>query len=74
MTASYTFDVFSSHDGFRRRWWQLDRLRGNQGPELLALYRDELRMVFGANTYRAFAHILAPAPRTPRHTMHGSHG
>ena len=63
MTATYTFDVFSSLDGYgaaRANWtgyW------GKQGPELLdrrlALYSAEQRMVFGANTYRAFARMLA---------------
>ena len=65
MTATYTFDVFSSLDGYGSvgpgaNWggyW------GKQGPELLdhrlALYGAEQRMVFGANTYRAFARMLA---------------
>ena len=63
MTATYTFDVFTSLDGFgvvTRGWggyW------GKQGPELLehrlALYSEEQRMVFGATTYRAFAQMLA---------------
>src|ERR1700727_730540 len=64
MTATYTFDVFSSLDGFggatEGSWggyW------GKQGPELLehrlAAYSGEQRMVFGANTYRAFAQMLA---------------
>ena len=64
MTATYTFDVFSSLDGFGgvtdASWggyW------GKQGPELLehrlGLYGAEQRMVFGANTYRAFARMLA---------------
>jgi dihydrofolate reductase len=64
MTASYTFDVFSSLDGFGGvsdgswgGYW------GKQGPELLdrrlALYNGDQRMVFGANTYRAFARMLA---------------
>jgi hypothetical protein len=55
MTATYTFDVFSSLDGFGSvsggdwgGYW------GKQGPELLehrlALYSEEQRMVFGANT------------------------
>jgi dihydrofolate reductase len=67
MTATYTFDVFSSLDGFGgvndASWggyW------GKQGPELLdhrmALYGDEQRMVFGADTYRAFAQMLASSP------------
>jgi dihydrofolate reductase len=64
MTATYTFDVFSSLDGYGSysggNWggyW------GKQGPELLdhrlALYDQEQRMVFGANTYRSFARMLA---------------
>jgi dihydrofolate reductase len=67
MTATYTFDVFSSLDGFGSAsggdwggYW------GKQGPELLAhrlaLYSDEQRMVFGANTYRLFARFLATEP------------
>src|SRR3954453_5928851 len=64
MTATYTFDVFSSLDGFGSAsggdwggYW------GKPGPELLVprlgLYSDEQRMVFGANTYRLFAEMLA---------------
>jgi dihydrofolate reductase len=64
MTATYTFDVFSSLDGFGSvsggdwgGYW------GKQGPELLerrlALYGEEQRMVFGASTYRLFAELLA---------------
>src|SRR5918996_3232862 len=64
MTATYTFDVFSSLDGFGGisggNWggyW------GKQGRELLdhrlAVYSEQQRMVFGANTYRAFARMLA---------------
>src|SRR3954453_5477841 len=64
MTATYTFDVFSSLDGFGSAsggdwggYW------GKQGPELLdhrlALYSEKQRMVFGANTYRLFASMLA---------------
>jgi dihydrofolate reductase len=64
MSASYTFDVFSSLDGFGSvsggdwgGYW------GKQGPELLdhrlALYGGEQRMVFGAKTYRLFAEMLA---------------
>jgi dihydrofolate reductase len=61
--SSYTFDVFSSLDGFGSHsggdwggYW------GKQGPELLdhrlALYGEEQRMVFGANTYRLFVRLL----------------
>jgi len=64
MPATYTFDVFSSLDAFGSAsdgswggYW------GKQGPELLdhrlALYDVPQRMVFGANTYRAFARMLA---------------
>ena len=63
MAVTYTFDVFMSLDGFgsvSRGWsgyW------GKQGPELLehrlALYNQEQRMVLGADTYRAFASMLA---------------
>ncbi|MCW2561470.1 MAG: deaminase reductase [Mycobacterium sp.] len=64
MTATYTFDVFSSLDGYGGvssgdwgGYW------GKQGPELLghrlALYSEQQRMVFGSNTYRAFTQLLA---------------
>ena len=64
MTATYTFDVFASLDGFgsydeRGDWggyW------GKQGPELLdrrlASYGGEQRMVLGANTFREFVEML----------------
>jgi dihydrofolate reductase len=67
MAATYTFDVFSSLDGFGSAsggdwggYW------GKQGPELLdhrlGLYTEEQRMVFGADTYRLFARFLATEP------------
>ncbi|MBB4717592.1 dihydrofolate reductase [Streptomyces luteogriseus] len=63
MTATYTFDVFSSLDGFGAVGGDWTGYWGKQGPELLdhrlALYEGEQRMVFGANTYRAFAQMLA---------------
>ena len=63
MTASYTFDVFSSLDGYGAASADWSGYWGKQGPELLdrrlALYGEEQRMVFGANTYRAFARMLA---------------
>src|SRR5262245_23547216 len=63
MTAIYTFDVFSSLDGFGAAGGNWTGYWGKQGPELLdrrlALYSEEQRMVFGANTYRAFARMLA---------------
>jgi dihydrofolate reductase len=63
MTATYTFDVFCSLDGFGAASGNWTGYWGKQGPELLdhrlALYAGEQRMVFGANTYRAFAQMLA---------------
>ncbi|AJE83146.1 dihydrofolate reductase [Streptomyces albus] len=63
MTATYTFDVFSSLDGFGAAGGDWTGYWGKQGPELLDhrldLYAEEQRMVFGARTYRAFAEMLA---------------
>src|SRR5690349_12177328 len=63
MTATYTFDVFSSLDGYGAAGGDWTGYWGKQGPELLehrlALYRDEVRMVLGAKTYRLFAEMLA---------------
>jgi len=65
MTATYTFDVFSSLDGFGAAGGDWTSYWGKQGPELLAhrlgLYSQEQRMVFGANTYRLFVGFLAQA-------------
>ena len=63
MAATYTFDVFSSLDGYGAASGNWAGYWGKQGPELLdhrlASYEREQRMVFGANTYRAFARMLA---------------
>jgi dihydrofolate reductase len=63
MTAIYTFDVFTSLDGFGSNTGNWGGYWGKQGPELLnhrlAVYGTQQRMVFGANTYRAFAQMLA---------------
>jgi dihydrofolate reductase len=63
MTATYTFDVFSSLDGFGAASGDWSGYWGKQGPELLdhrlALYEEDQRMVFGANTFRAFVAMLA---------------
>jgi dihydrofolate reductase len=65
MTATYTFDVFSSLDGYGSYgppgdwggYW------GKQGPELLEHRLDSFgsdqRMVFGATTFRQFVQMLA---------------
>ena len=61
MTATYTFDIFCSLDGFGSYnengdwggYW------GKAGPEFLdrrlAQYDEEQRLVFGANTFRMMA-------------------
>jgi len=63
MTATYTFDIFSSLDGYGAAGGNWTGYWGKQGPELLdhrlASYESEQRMVFGANTYRQFAEMLA---------------
>jgi hypothetical protein len=63
MTTTYTSDVFSSLDGFGGANGDWTGYWGKQGPELLghrlALYSESQQMVFGANTYRAFAQMLA---------------
>ena len=63
MTATYTFDVFSSLDGYGAASANWSGYWGKQGPELLdhrlASYGPEQRMVFGANTHRLFARMLA---------------
>jgi len=62
VTATYTFDIFSSLDGFGAAGGDWTGYWGKQGPEFLehrlAQYSEEQRMVFGANTYRAFAAML----------------
>jgi dihydrofolate reductase len=70
MAATYTFDVFSTLDGFGSPgggdwggYW------GKQGPELLAhrlaSFAEEQRMVFGGDTYRLFAGFLALLSENP---------
>lgn len=63
MAATYTFDVFASLDGFGAHRGDWGGYWGKQGPELLehrlAVYATDQRMVFGANTYRAHARMLA---------------
>jgi dihydrofolate reductase len=63
MSATYTFDVFASLDGFGSNTGVWGGYWGKQGPELLehrlSLYEHEQRMIFGAATYRAFAQMLA---------------
>jgi dihydrofolate reductase len=66
MTATYTFDIFSTLDGYGSYgdngdwggYW------GKQGPEFLdhrlAVVSEEQRMVLGANTFRQFLQLLGP--------------
>jgi dihydrofolate reductase len=66
MTATYTFDVFATLDGFGSYDEQGDwgGYWGKQGPELLerrlALYSTEHRIVFGAKTMRLNIEMLGP--------------
>ena len=65
MSATYTFDIFCTLDGYGSYgpdgdwggYW------GKQGPELLerrlASFSAEQRMVFGATTFRMFVEMLA---------------
>jgi dihydrofolate reductase len=68
MTALYTFDVFSTLDGYGSYSEEGDwgGYWGKDGPEFLdrrlALYREPQRLVLGANTMRMF--IGAMGPRT----------
>jgi dihydrofolate reductase len=63
MSTTYTFDVFCSLDGYGAASANWSGYWGKQGPELLdhrlALYDEDQRMVFGANTFRAFTEMLA---------------
>ena len=67
MTATYTFDIFSTLDGYGSHHGDWGGYWGKQGPELLdhrlAVYGPEQRMVFGANTYRQFAQMLGQGTR-----------
>ena len=64
MTATYTFDVFATLDGFGSYDEHGDwgGFWGKQGPEFLdrrlAQYDGEQRMVLGANTFRQFLQLL----------------
>jgi dihydrofolate reductase len=63
MTATYTFDVFSSLDGYGSHSGDWGGYWGKQGPELLdhrlALYDAGQRMVFGPNTFQEFVRVLS---------------
>jgi dihydrofolate reductase len=65
VSATYTFDVFSSLDGYGSYAGDGDwgGYWGKQGPELLdhrlASFDTPHRMVFGATTFRQFVEMLA---------------
>ncbi|WP_017624789.1 dihydrofolate reductase family protein [Nocardiopsis chromatogenes] len=69
MAATYTFDVFTTIDGFGSTSGDWPGYWGKQGPELLdhrlALYSEDQRMVFGAATYREFTELLDPDAGLP---------
>ncbi|MFD6446449.1 dihydrofolate reductase family protein [Promicromonospora sp. NPDC060204] len=69
MPATYTFDVFSSLDGFGAAGGDWTGYWGKQGPELLdrrlTEYDADQRLVLGATTYRAFARMLASSTENP---------
>jgi dihydrofolate reductase len=69
MTATYTFDVFASLDGFGSHSGDWGGYWGKQGPELLdrrlGLYDAEQRMVFGATTFRDFVEMLGASADEP---------
>jgi dihydrofolate reductase len=71
MAATYTYDIFSTLDGFGSFTSEGDwgGYWGKQGPEFLAhrlaQYGEAQRMVFGATTYRFFARVLAPSAEAP---------
>ncbi|NUR26832.1 MAG: deaminase [Catenulispora sp.] len=66
MTALYTFDVFSSLDGFANHSGDWGGYWGKQGPEFLRhrldQYNEDQRMVFGATTAWDTAELLASLP------------
>jgi len=68
MTATYTYDVFTTLDGFGSYSSEGDwgGYWGKQGPEFLdnrlAVLSGEQRLVLGANTFRVFERMLGPIP------------
>jgi dihydrofolate reductase len=66
MTATYTFDVYCTLDGYGSYGEDGDwgGYWGKQGPELLdrrlAVLTEEQRMVLGATTFREWVQLLGP--------------
>ena len=71
MTATYTWDIFCTLDGFGsyNRDGDWGGYWGKQGPEFLdhreAMYDAEQRMVFGAKTYRQYVEMLGESTPDP---------
>jgi dihydrofolate reductase len=69
MTTTYTFDIFTSLDGFGSHDGDWGGYWGKQGPELLAhrlsVYDEEQRMVFGATTWREFVQMRTSLEEDP---------
>ena len=66
MTTIYTWDVYSTLDGFASYTSEGDwgGYWGKEGPEFLAhravVINADQRLVLGANTFRQFAELLGP--------------
>lgn len=69
MSATYTFDVFSSLDGFGSAGGDWGGYWGKQGPELLdrrlELFSSPCHVVFGANTFRLFSRFWEEIEQNP---------
>jgi len=69
MTTTYTWDVFSSLDGFGSHHGDWGGYWGKQGPELLARrlaqYEQPQRIVFGARSFRVNTRMLAAGGGDP---------
>ena len=67
MTATYTFDVFCTLDGFGSYTSSGDwgGYWSKEGPELVArrseVLEEDQRLVLGANTFRQFAQLIGPS-------------
>jgi dihydrofolate reductase len=63
VSATFTFDIFSTIDGYASATGTYGGYWGKQGPEFLehrfAQYGEKQRLVLGANTYRAMSAMLA---------------
>ena len=70
MTATYTFDVFCTLDGFGSYTSSGDwgGYWSKEGPELVArrseVFEEDQRLVLGANTFRQFAQLIGPSAST----------